>query len=87
VSETGFDLPVARNAKLVTPADTGTNCKGAIGIHNATATAGAVKVTLGAKAGGATVSLYLGAGAVLYVEIDNVWATPAPPASVVAFFG
>lgn len=81
------ELPVARNAKTVTPADTGTNCKGAIAVHNATAAGGAVKVTLGPKGGALAVTIYIPAGGVIYLEVDNVWATPAPPATIVAFYG
>ena len=87
MAETGYEIPVARRAATVTPADTGTNCKGAIGLHNATSAGGAIKVTLTAQAGGGTVTLWVAAGAVLYLQFDNVWATPAPPATVVAFFG
>lgn len=83
-----FDVPV-RLTKTVTPADppAAANCIGAVGIHNASAVAGLVKVSYSvASAGSVFDTIYLPAGGTFRAQIDRVWATPAPPGNICALF-
>lgn len=71
---TGVTFPVGFGySKLVVEADTGTNCKNAVGLHNAHTAGGLVKVTY--LDGGHTDTIYLAAGVYVSCRVALVWST------------
>ena len=68
----GFDVGFGYSL-LVTEADTGTNCKNAVGLHNAHTAGGLVKVTY---ADGVHIdTIYLAAGVYVKCRPGLVWST------------